>query len=190
MKKKYKTKENERLRKSKEFKEWRKSVFERDEYRCTKCSSNKDLHPHHIKAFAKYPELRFDLDNGITLCSECHGKEHGLNFSKLGRYVTCKICAKRFRPKSGRLKQKTCSKECGYKYRFKYGSTKKGKEYKHLQDRITKKCLTCKKEFEVVVGKQSQVFCSRECIRGKLQREDLTGLKATNEKGEKLKIKQ
>ena len=68
---------NELARKGKEFKLWRKSVFERDDYVCQKCSQKGgNLHPHHIKNFSDYFELRFAIDNGITFCEKCHKKFH------------------------------------------------------------------------------------------------------------------
>lgn len=56
------------------FEKWRKSVFERDNYTCAMCSKHGgSLHAHHIKTFAKYPDLRYEVSNGITLCgSPCH----------------------------------------------------------------------------------------------------------------------
>ena len=67
------TKENHRIRSSYEFKEWRRKVFKRDNYTCQKCEKNKCyIEAHHIKSFADYPELRFNMDNGITLCIDCH----------------------------------------------------------------------------------------------------------------------
>lgn len=72
--------EGKRIRKGVEWKMWRESVFERDKYTCQDCGAKSgkgcqvELHPHHIKQFALYPELRFDINNGITLCKECHKK--------------------------------------------------------------------------------------------------------------------
>jgi len=64
---------NERLRKSPEYKLWRKAVFERDNYTCIWCGcKDKKIHADHIKPFALYPKLRFAIDNGRTLCIDCH----------------------------------------------------------------------------------------------------------------------
>lgn len=63
-----------------EYRLWRASVFERDDYTCVWCGArNKkgngktlNLNADHIKPFANYPELRFVIDNGRTLCAPCH----------------------------------------------------------------------------------------------------------------------
>jgi hypothetical protein len=56
-----------------EYREWRTSVFKRDNYACQKCGVVKCyLQAHHIKSWAKYPELRYEITNGITLCRDCH----------------------------------------------------------------------------------------------------------------------
>lgn len=59
---------------STEYKNWRKSVFERDNFTCQECSSTGFITAHHIKSFAHYPGLRFELSNGLTLCETCHSK--------------------------------------------------------------------------------------------------------------------
>lgn len=63
------------FRKSRDYQKWRKVVLFRDNYRCVFCGTkNKPLHVDHIKQYAYYPELRLSIDNGRTLCLECHKK--------------------------------------------------------------------------------------------------------------------
>ena len=53
--------------------QWRNNVFKRDNYTCRKCGKvGGVLNAHHIKSWAKHPELRYILSNGITLCLPCH----------------------------------------------------------------------------------------------------------------------
>ena len=71
------TLENKRLRNSGKFKNWRYQVFARDNWTCQKCEiRGGKLHPHHVNSFADHIEERFDPENGITLCEDCHLKFH------------------------------------------------------------------------------------------------------------------
>ena len=69
---------NHTIRASFEYQNWRKAVYERDNYTCQVCGvkSGKGksvyLESHHLKSFAEYPELRFEVSNGITYCEDCH----------------------------------------------------------------------------------------------------------------------
>ena len=68
---------NDKIRKSKEYKEWRLSVYRKYFYTCQICGKkDKSIVAHHIKNFADYPELRFLVNNGIVLCRSCHLKVH------------------------------------------------------------------------------------------------------------------
>jgi len=72
------------IRASLEFREWRDKIFKRDNYTCQECSDNKggNLEAHHIKSFAKYPKLRFKINNGITLCKICHKLTKNYGYKK------------------------------------------------------------------------------------------------------------
>ena len=65
-----------------EYKEWRNNVYQKDNYTCQCCGDNKggNLNAHHIKNFSDYVDLRFDVENGVTLCENCH------NLSKYGSF--------------------------------------------------------------------------------------------------------
>jgi hypothetical protein len=70
--------DEERLnsRKTVENKEWRRKVFRRDYYTCQITGEKKNIVAHHLKPYHKYKDLRFDVDNGITLNKEFHKFAH------------------------------------------------------------------------------------------------------------------
>ena len=70
--------ENRRFRDSDEYKLWRKGVYEKDYWHCQDCGKHcgKDIIAHHIKPIAKFPELKLDPDNGVTVCRGCHIEIH------------------------------------------------------------------------------------------------------------------
>ena len=60
---------------------WKKEVKQRDKYTCQRCG--KTLTPrttdaHHKMPVWFMPELKTNLDNGITLCKACHKQLHGV----------------------------------------------------------------------------------------------------------------
>lgn len=60
-------------RNSAEVHEWRQNILARDDFTCQICRKRGvKLHVDHIKSFYVYPDLRFDLSNGRTLCIWCH----------------------------------------------------------------------------------------------------------------------
>lgn len=74
----------EQLRKSLEYENWRKSILERDLYTCQWCYQiGGYLEVDHIKPWSLFPELRFNIANGRTLCHDCH--------TKTDSYLNCKM---------------------------------------------------------------------------------------------------
>jgi hypothetical protein len=81
------------IRQLREYREWRSDVYHRDRFACQHCGNNQggNLNPHHIKAFsmimdkyniksleeARKCEELWDINNGVTLCIDCHIKIHG-----------------------------------------------------------------------------------------------------------------
>lgn len=65
--------ERENIKSGYEYQQWVKSVFKRDDYTCQCCGKRGvPLEAHHIYNFSDYPDLRTNIDNGITLCHDCH----------------------------------------------------------------------------------------------------------------------
>jgi len=71
-------------RSTSEYITWRRRVFERDDYTCRKCGRRSRsgtavfLNAHHINNWKDNVSLRYDVDNGITLCKDCHIEFHRL----------------------------------------------------------------------------------------------------------------
>jgi len=55
---------------------WALAVKKRDGMKCSECGSQEELHAHHIQSWLMAPHLRFDIENGKTLCRRCHLKAH------------------------------------------------------------------------------------------------------------------
>lgn len=80
--------------------EWRKQVYERDNYTCQCClmhrisSKQPPLNAHHIENYAQHEDKQTDINNGITLCKICHDKFHHIygkkdnNWQQLEEFIT------------------------------------------------------------------------------------------------------
>jgi len=64
-----------RTQEYRKYREWHKTILERDDYICVLCGSDKDIEVDHIKPFALFPKLMLELSNGQVLCKKCHKKK-------------------------------------------------------------------------------------------------------------------
>ena len=65
---------------SKEYRIWRIKVIRRDK-RCVICGSIKNRVAHHLNHASYFPEQRYDVENGVCLCRDCHIQFH-CNFKR------------------------------------------------------------------------------------------------------------
>lgn len=102
------------------YKKWRVDVGKRDGFACQwpGCGCTQRLRFHHIKRWADYPALRFEVDNGITLCKKHHddiwGKEE--DYEKLF-YTIIARTKKQRKPATPRKSRKTSRRERKAKYK-------------------------------------------------------------------------
>ena len=101
-------------------KKWAREVKRHDGYKCVECDSEKNVQAHHKKGWADNPDLRYDVGNGETLCSNCHAKRHPemANWIQIPRIrsgiiKSCKVCGKGFYTPPHKIKTaKFCSRKC------------------------------------------------------------------------------
>lgn len=123
------SKQRDKEYKSSEYLAFRKAVLVRDDYTCQGCGirngfgKNVRLEVHHIKSYGEHPELRFDVNNGITLCRSCHNKtkkgkprQKRVDFKPTPRI--CEHCGKEYAIRNPRkyclkCRNKICCPVCG-----------------------------------------------------------------------------
>ena len=106
-------KDSDKNRNSWRYRSWRKMVIKRDDYTCQKCGSTKHLQAHHIQEWKYYPELRYEVDNGQTLCKFCHSDHHGKPITRTNTHrLACEDCGI---PIGGRGKSNYC-RSCSLKH--------------------------------------------------------------------------
>jgi hypothetical protein len=137
-----KTKLQQALRSCSKYKEWRNNIFKRDDWTCQICQKRGTyLESHHIKPFitiirenyiksfeeAMLCDLLWDINNGKTLCLNCHNKTKDIYLRKLKPKpltrikVSCLYCSKTRYVYKSYSKRPFCNREC-------YRLWKKGKK--------------------------------------------------------------
>lgn len=119
-----KRRENHRYKQTAALISWARAVILRDK-KCMRCGARENLQAHHVKSYAKHPDNRLDVSNGVALCAVCHHTQHpshrlGLYLSRGGKMIQrCVYCEGEYLPR--RKTQRVCSISCGQKLRHSAG---------------------------------------------------------------------
>jgi transposase len=71
------TGERRRQRLSMYMRDAREACFRRDDYTCRACGQRGGkLNAHHVWPFQRFPELKYEVSNLVTLCRKCHDAFH------------------------------------------------------------------------------------------------------------------
>jgi len=64
-------------RRSSAYRNWRMQIWLRDNFKCKIANQdcNGKIEAHHILGYTEYAELRYEINNGITLCHAHHPRE-------------------------------------------------------------------------------------------------------------------
>lgn len=130
---------------------WAQAVISRDLATCQECgSTNVELHAHHIKPFKDHPELKWDVDNGTTLCFRCHWAVHTVknaNAVNSGKPLTGGAEGNPEPSRSGNISE---------------GVTTRGRAYRRWEGNCAHCGTFLSKRLSDVVGK-SFIACSSQC---------------------------
>lgn len=135
-----------------EFYKWADAVKSRDGMRCVKCgTSDNEMQAHHVKPWNLFPDLRYEVSNGITVCAPCHWKIHATAENEnLVNSVD---------PLTGGAEGNT---EPSFERKLIEGVTTRGRVYR----RWFGECGNCKKPLSKAwsdVKGHKNVFCSKSC---------------------------
>lgn len=114
---------------SEQYKNFVKSCLQRDNYTCKKCGAQNGegfkirLQVHHKISYGERPDLRYTVDNGITLCFWCHksahrGKKRPAVVDFVPKKKICVNCGREFAIKNPKkycpeCRAKICCPVCG-----------------------------------------------------------------------------
>lgn len=130
---------------------WARAIVSRDGATCQRCSATGvELHAHHIKPYADFPELRWELSNGETLCYACHWAEHT---------VSNENAVNSGEPLTGGAEG---NPEPSFGRKPIEGVTTRGRAYRRWDGQCNWCGVFISKRWSDTVGKK-HLFCSRSC---------------------------